>query len=258
VPSRGHIAGSSTHAGPSRSAAPRHVVVESLGQRRIGDRLIRRREVWWPTVWGWLLLLVVLALAAVIVGRQLYPLFAINEPSGGKILVIEGWMDPYGFDQAVTVFRKGSYELAVATGGPIAEWPHGKVYGSEAERAAVYLKWRGLPPSALAAVPSPRSAQHRTFVSAVAVREWAKRSGIEVQALDVVSQGTHARRSRLLFQRAFGAQVKVGAIAVRHEYADERWWRSAEGARDVLDQAIAYVWVLLFFHPPAPGPHEPR
>jgi hypothetical protein len=220
--------------------------------------LVRRREVWLPTLWGWLLLLVVLALAAVIAGRELYPFLAINEPSGGKILVIEGWMEPHGLDQAVAVFRKGSYELAVVTGGPIGEWPHGKVYGTAAERAADYLKWRGLPPSALAAVPSPASAQDRTFLSAVAVREWAKRAGIEVQALDAFSSGTHARRSRLLFQKAFGPQVKVGAIAARHEYADERWWRSAEGAREVLDQAIAYVWVLLFFHPPAPGPHEPR
>jgi hypothetical protein len=220
--------------------------------------LVRRREVWLPTLWGWLVLLVVLALAAVILGRELHPFLAINEPSGGKILVVEGWMEPYHLDQAVAVFREGSYELAVATGTPLPEWAQGNVYRTAAERAAEYLKSRGLPTSAVAAAPSPASAQARTFLSAVMVREWAKRSGIEVQALDVFSLGTHARRSRLLFRKAFGPQVKVGAIAARHEYADERWWRSAEGAREVLDQAIAYVWVLLFFHPPAPGSHEER
>jgi len=176
-------------------------------------------------------LLVVLALAALIAARSLYPFLAINEPSGGKILVIEGWMDPEGLDQAVEVFRKGRYELAVATGAPLAEWPQANVYRTAAERAADYLKSRGLPPAAVAAVPSPSSAQDRTFLSAVMVREWAKRSGIEVRALDVFSLGTHARRSRLLFRKAFGSQVEVGAIAARHEYADERWWRSAEGAR---------------------------
>jgi len=171
-----------------------------------------------PTLWGWLVLLVVLALAALIAGRALYPFLAINEPSGGKILVIEGWMDPEGLDQAVKVFRKGRYELAVVTGAPLAEWPQG-IYRTAAERAAEYLKSRGLPPAAVAAAPSPWSAQDRTFLSAVMVREWAKRSGIEVQALDVFSLGTHARRSRLLFQKAFGAQVEVGAIAGRHENA---------------------------------------
>lgn len=213
-------------------------------------KLVRRREVWLPTLCGWLVILVVLALAAVIAGRRLYPFLAIDESSGAKILVIEGWMDPYGLDQAVAVFRKGSYELAVVTGAPFAEWPQANTYRTAAERAAEYLRSRGLPAPAVAAVPSPASPHNRTFLSAVMVRDWARQAGIEVHALDVFSQGTHARRSRLLFQRAFGPQVKVGAMAARHEHADERWWRNAESTREVLDQAIAYVWVLLFFHPP--------
>ena len=219
-------------------------------------KLVRRREVWLPTIWGWLLLLVVLALAALIAGRGLYPFLAVSEPSGGKILAIEGWMDPYALDQAVEAFRKGGYELAVTTGAPVV-WKDDR-YRTAAERAAEYLKSRGLPPSAVAAAPTPASAQDRTFLSAVMVREWAKRSGVEVRAIDVFSVGAHARRSRYLYQKAFGPEVKVGAVAARHEYADEGWWRSAEGAREVLDQAIAYVWVVLFFRPPAPGSHEER
>src|SRR5687768_2841872 len=90
--------------------------------------LVCRREVWLPTLWGWLVLLALLALVAVIVGRALHPFLAINEPSGGKILVVEGWMEPYNLDQAVAVFRNGSYELAVVTGPTFAEWPQGNFY----------------------------------------------------------------------------------------------------------------------------------
>lgn len=217
-----------------------------------GQKLIRRREVWLPTLSGWLLLLALLVVATLIVGRGLYPFLAVTEPSGGRILVIEGWMDPYGLDQAVTAFRNGGYELAVTTGAPMEKWPQGNVYSTAAERAAAYLQSRGLPPSAVAAAPSPASAQDRTFLAAVMVREWAKRSGIQVRGIDVFSMGAHTRRSRYLYQKAFGPEVKVGAVAAKHEYADERWWRSAEGAREVLDQAIAYVWVVLFFRPPPP------
>lgn len=219
-------------------------------------KLVRRREVWLPTIWGWLLILVLLAFAALMAARGLYPFLAITEPSGGKILAIEGWMDPYALDQAVEVFRKGGYELAVTTGAPVVWKAEG--YRTAAERAADYLRSRGLPPSAVAAAPTPASAQDRTFLSAVMVREWAKRSGVEVRAIDVFSMGAHARRSRYLYQKAFGPEVKVGAVAATHEYAGEGWWRSAEGAREVLDQAIAYVWVVLFFRPPAPGSHEER
>jgi hypothetical protein len=112
-------------------------------------RLVRRREVWLPTLWGWLLILVVVALAVVTVGRKLYPFLAINEPSGGKILVIEGWMEADGLDQAVAVFRNGSYELAVTTGTPFTQWSQGNAYRTGAERAAEYLKSRGVPPSAV-------------------------------------------------------------------------------------------------------------
>jgi hypothetical protein len=216
-------------------------------------KLVRRREVLLPTIWGWLLLLALLALAAVIAGRGVYPFLAVSAPSGGKILAIEGWMDPYALDQAVEAFRKGGYELAVTTGAPVEKWPKGEAYATAAERAADYLRSQGLPPSAVAAAPSPASAQDRTFMSAVIVREWTKRSGIEVRAIDVFSVGAHARRSRYLYQKAFGHEVKVGVVAGRHEYANEAWWRSAEGAREVLDQAIAYVWIVLFFRPPAAG-----
>jgi hypothetical protein len=221
-------------------------------------KLVRRREIWLPTLWAWLLLLIALAFATLIVGRALYPFLALTAPSGGKILAIEGWMDPYGLDQAVTAFRNGGYELLVTTGAPMERWPRGNVYETAAERAAEYLKSRGLPPSAVAEAPTPASAQDRTFLAAVMVREWAKRSGIEVHAIDVFSMGAHTRRSRYLYQKAFGPEVKVGAVAARHEYADERWWRSAEGAREVLDQAIAYAWVVLFFRPPPPDSHEER
>lgn len=215
-------------------------------------RLVRRREVWLPTVWGWLAFLVVMALLAFLAGRALYPFLAIHQPSGAKILVIEGWMNPYALDQAVAAFRDGGYELAVTSGAPLEHWPKNTAYHTAAERAADYLKARGLPASAVVAVPGPTPKHDRTFTSAVIVREWAKRSGIEVREIDVFSLGAHARRSRYLYQKAFGPEVKVGALAARHEYAGETWWRSAEGAREVLDQAIAYLWIRLFFSPP-PG-----
>jgi hypothetical protein len=216
-------------------------------------KLVRRREVWLPTLWGWLLLFVLLAAAIVVVGRGIYPFLAMNEPSGAKILAIEGWMAPEALDQALEAFRKGGYERAVVTGGPVDDWPSRDAYRTAADRAADYLKARGVSPSAIAAAPSPKSAQDRTFLSAVMVREWAKRSGIEVRAIDVFSLGTHTRRSRLMYEQAFGPDVKVGALAARPEQADEYWWRTAEGARDVLDQAIAYIWTKLFFRPPPPA-----
>ena len=214
-------------------------------------RLVRRRSLWVPTLWGSLLLLVVAAGALVLAARGLYPFLAINDPVRARILVIEGWMSQEGLDQALVAFRSGAYEQAVTTGAPFDKWPRSDPYRSVAERAADYLVAKGLPASAVRAVPGEVSVHDRTFWSAMAVREWARDSGTRVIAIDVFSEGAHARRSRLLYQKAFGPDVKVGVLAARSTAAGEEWWRTARGTREVLDQAIAFFWTKLFFRTPS-------
>ncbi len=200
--------------------------------------------------------LIAAAAALAWAGRELYPFLAVNAPVGAPVLVIEGWLDRHGLDQSVAAFRKGGYRFAVTTGAPIEQWPGTKGHATFAERAAEYLKAQGL--TQVTAVPSPESAQDRTFLSAVVVRDWARRSGVEIRALDVHSQGAHARRSRLLYQLAFGPEVRVGVLAARETPDLTQWWRTATGARAVLDQGIALVWTKLFFWPPPAGSHEER
>ena len=225
----------------------------------MGPALFRRREIWLPTIWGWLALLLFGAAVIVLVARNLHSFLAPNEPVGARILVVEGWMNPDGIDQAVAAFRAGGYERVVTTGGPIEYWPGHHGHATFSERAADYLMQHGLADASVTAVPAPYSAQDHTFLSAVMVREWAKRSGLAFDAFDVFSSGTHARRSRLLYRLAFGPNVEVGVIAARFsEYDADAWWRTSTGARDVLDQVIGLLWVKCFFWPPPPGTHEER
>lgn len=221
-------------------------------------RLFRRREVVLPGFWGWVLLLLAATVVAVFVGRNLHPFLAVTQPVGAKLLVVEGWIGPKGLDQAVAAFRAGGYERVVTTGGPIDSWPK-PPQATFAELAADYLKQHGLADAPVTAVPAPASAQERTFLSAVMVREWAKLSGVTLTALDVHSSGTHARRSRLLYRLAFGAQVEIGVHAARDfEYDDRAWWRTGTGARDVLEQAVQLFWVKCFFWPAPPGSPEEK
>lgn len=75
-----------------------------------------------------------------------------------------------------------------------------------------------------------------------------------VGSINVVTEGVHARRTRLLFQEAFGNRVQVGIIAVPNpDYASGRWWLYSEGVRDVIGEGIAYVYARLLFHPSEPG-----
>jgi hypothetical protein len=224
----------------------------------VGVRLVRRREILLPTVWGCALLLVLGAGGTVFVARNLYDFLATNDPAAARVLVVEGWLAPDELDQAVNYFRTGSYERVITTGGPIQSWPEVRsAYRSFAELAAAYLSAHGVPGDAIVAVPAPASAQERTFLSAVVVRDWAKRSGVTLDAIDVFSAGPHARRSRLLYRMAFGAGVEVGVLAARQrDYDPEAWWRTSSGAESVFGEAVMLTSVKLFFWPGPPGSHE--
>jgi DUF218 domain len=214
-------------------------------------RLFRRREAWLPTLWGWLALMSIFAVALVLGARNLHEFLAVNQPVGASVLVVEGWLDPDGLDQAFGAFRRGGYQRIVTTGGPIEDWPSTRGYASFAERAADYLESRhGVPHGLVTSVPVPPSAQDRTYLSAVMVRTWAQRSGLAFDRLDVFSSGTHARRSRLLYRLAFGPSVEVGVYAAQSsDYDADHWWRSVMGVRDVLEQGIGYMWVECCFWP---------
>ena len=227
-------------------------------------RLVRRRLVWLPTVWGLLAVVVAAALTLALAGmasaRWLGRHLAQSEPAaagsgqGARTLVVEGWLSAGDLDAAVAAFRQGRYERVLVTGGPFDEWPEERHFPSYAERAADYLRRHGLADTVVTAVPAPASAQDRTFQSAVMVREWAARTGTRLDAIDLFSSGVHSRRSRLVFAMALGPGVEVGVLAAPPSgYELDRWWKTSAGAKAVLGEAISVAWTRCCFWPALPG-----
>jgi hypothetical protein len=231
-------------------------------------RPFRRREVWLPRWWAALLLAGLVVLIAVLALRQLGTFLAPDEPAtgrdgaGARTLIVEGWLDEDALDQAIAVIARGRYQRVVTSGGPIESWREGQAWADYAARAADYLRRHGGSPVAVLAAPAPASAQDRSFLSAVVVRDALRRQGSDgdaIDAVDVFSAGVHARRSRLVYRLAFGPAVEVGVLAARpRRYRLERWWATSEGAKSVLDEAVALAWTACCFWPAAPGPHEER
>ena len=65
----------------------------------------------------------------------------------------------------------------------------------------------------------------------------------------MVSLGCHARRTWLLFERAFeGEDVEIGVISeLNRDYDPERWWGSSAGVRAVVGESIAYFYARVLF-----------
>src|SRR5260221_54334 len=236
--------------------------LSSLARRLLGmsyPALLRRRELWIPTAWGWLAVLVLGGLALLFGVRNIHDFLSPNESVGARILAVEGWLSSDGFDQAVAAFRAGGYERVVTTGGPIPDGVELLGRASYAEFAPDPMIRRGLPEARVIAVPAPDSAQDRTFLSAVMVREWAKAGGVAVDALDVFSSGVHSRRSRLVYRLAFGSDVRIGILAARPSaYDPEAWWRSSTGTKTVLSETVGWIWTKLFLRPGPTGSHAEK
>jgi hypothetical protein len=68
--------------------------------------------------------------------------------------------------------------------------------------------------------------------------------------VNIYSFGVHARRSWLLFQKAFGDEMEIGVIAAEdRSYDPLYWWRSSRGVKAVGGEMIAYGYTRFFFHP---------
>jgi hypothetical protein len=102
-------------------------------------------------------------------------------------------------------------------------------------------------------VPSRVSGRDRTYSSALALREYFQTNAVAVKSFNILTEDVHARRTRLLFQEAFGREAAVGIIAVPDpDYDPHHWWRYSEGVREILGESIAWFYAVFLFHPEAP------
>jgi uncharacterized SAM-binding protein YcdF (DUF218 family) len=114
----------------------------------------------------------------------------------------------------------------------------------------VTLRKLGAKQNVVTPVPAPLVRTDRTFASALAVKDWLSQRRIPITALDVLTVGAHARRTRLLFQKALGDNILVGVIAAPNSrYDANEWWTSSAGVRTLIGEALAYLYARFLFYP---------
>jgi len=210
--------------------------------------LFTRRICCVPNARGWAVLIGVSLGLVLFVGYWISPFLSVSRPVPANVLVVESWLPDYALFGAVGEFKRGGYKYAIATGPTLPDAGHLSRYPTAAECAAAKLAELGLQPGLIVAVPSGPATWDRTYSTGIAVKHWLEINDNSVRALDVFSLGAHARRSRLLFQRALGKKVKVGIIACPDSYYDsKRWWGTSQGVRTVTSEGLAYVYARFIF-----------
>ena len=213
--------------------------------------LVTRQERWGLSRRGWsVIALLFFSLSALLLFR-LQPFLAVTHRVDSTVLVSEGWISEYACQTAAHEFRTGSYPIVYATGGPMPEFAaNPAVSRTWASVGARRLKSAGVPTNSIQIVPARAVGRDRTYTAAVALRDWFREHNLPLQSINVVTADAHARRTRLLFEKALGKDVAVGIISVPDpDYDPKRWWRYSEGVREVLGEAIAYAYARFFFSP---------
>ena len=220
--------------------------------------ILTRKERWALSWRGWLLLTSAGLVVACLVFLNIHPFLAVTHRVNTNVLVVEGWIPRYAIREAAEEFKTDSYQRIFTTGGPV-EGSDGYTndYNTSASVGAEILKKFGVPDDLVQMVPSRVTARERTYSSAVALRDWFREHNAPVQSINVLTEGAHARRTRLLYQEAFGRSMTVGIIAVSNpDYNPGQWWRYSDGVREVIGESIAYVYARFFFWPDAAEPRE--
>jgi hypothetical protein len=159
-------------------------------------------------------------------------------------------MPDYALQTVLEEFKRNHYEHLYVTGGPMAQGTHLSAYKTYAQLGAATLISLGLDSNLVQAVPAPTVRQDRTYASAVMLKKWLLAHGIQPTSIQVMTDGCHARRSRLLYQLAMGPDVKIGVSSIPStEYDPRHWWRYSAGVREVMSEGLAYLYARLLFHP---------
>lgn len=212
-------------------------------------QLFKKTNTYIPTLWGWILILGFFVISSLFFLFNIHPFLSKSAPVNGEYLIVEGWLPDYALKKAAEIFFNGNYKLIISTGGPLDQGSYLILYKTEAELASKSLEANGIHDSLCIAVPAASVRKDRTYQSAVAFKEWVKRSNPNIKKVDIISLGAHTRRSSKVFQNVLGSDIKVGQIAVLNEdYDPGRWWNSSEGAKTVISEIISNIYTFFFIH----------
>ena len=205
-----------------------------------------------PTWQGWLIIVTAILLIVILAGRRVMSFLAVERPTHGSFLVVEGWVSDYGLMEAARLFKSAGYRKLLVTGTEIEQGRHISVEKSYAQLAAGTLRHAGFEETNLVVLPSPKVERDRTFTTALAVKEWL-RANDSSDGVDVFTIGPHARRTWVLYSLALGRRNKVGVISFPNaDYDPEHWWRSSAGFRETIGEVVAYVYAKFLFQPKSP------
>jgi len=213
-------------------------------------KLIKRRECVRLTWTGRFFVLLFLGMVLLLFFKRVHVFLAVNNPVDADILVVDGFLPGYAYDSIQSLVVSNTYKLVLTTGVDIDYTFTSDDAFNTADFSYKVLSSKSLGECRLERAPAGRINKDRTFHSALSAREWLNRNGYANESLNVFSMGGHARRSWLLYRKAFGEEREIGIIALEDQsYDSKSWYNHSKGVRLVMSEFIAFAYAKFFFFP---------
>jgi hypothetical protein len=117
---------------------------------------------------------------------------------------------------------------------------------SLAENAKTELILMGVDSSLIIPVPGKKTSVNKTLTSALAFRDWQKEHKFEIKGLNIISVGSHSRRTWMTYRRILHMD-NIGIIALpdqNNQYSFRK--KALKTVRETV--ALAYYWIILGFY----------
>ena len=117
-------------------------------------------------------------------------------------------------------------------------------YNSNAEFARYRLLLMGIDSSQIVATSGESVKINRTLASALAFRDWLKKTNVNIKGINIISQGAHARRTLMTYNKILDEKYKIGIISLPENKNQFYSKRSVfKTLRETL--GIIYYWFIL-------------
>jgi hypothetical protein len=114
-----------------------------------------------------------------------------------------------------------------------------------AELARSHLLRMGIDSSRVVAVSADKSGFNRTLTSALEFRKWLNSQDKDLKGINIISLGTHSRRTWMTYNKILDEKYRIGIIAIPEEPEDQASGKSKafKTLRETL--GIIYYWFIL-------------
>jgi hypothetical protein len=137
----------------------------------------------------------------------------------------------------------------VITGVPITQWSFSSPYSNMADASAKSMRMLLFRDSIYTVSIPSTIVRDRTYSTAVALKMSMETGDIPFKYFDLYTVGAHARRSHLMFSKAF-PDFNIGMVTDTDDsYDPPVWYKTSYGFRIVSSELISYLYSRVFFYP---------